>query len=1289
MNKHLLFQVFYRNMCWLRGVSVLTGFLFILICLNDKIRLNQAIEISLIELITDEQGNPIDQFNLDSKLFINDTDIDDIAENIIFNQTDIDDIQSLKEELYTQEEYMKLKESGKRCFYGLNCLYGLDSMNDFIYKEGLQESQSLLINQTLIENDQFNKYFGDENKYRFIKLDNGLKVFLVSNSLLYTSSLSLGIEVGSAHDPEGIEGVSYLLTQELFKKEANTTGDTDFRKLLDDNNGYFNVESNKLSTIYSYNIKSKHFKSSVNAFRKRLDKSVITWSSLDESISQVTELTELFKRVDSLQELQLKRDLSNSSHVFHRFPYGTNETLREIPSKNNLSVHEETIRFKKNYYSPHLMVLSISTSLSLDTTEELVRNAFSDLVSTEVTPEKPEKFSKNVNHPYDTLIGKFIEIKSHTPEAYITMEFPIPNQSKLWKYKLGSYAKYFLTQRFHDGFLDKMTELGWVREIEVDVINYDTGFSNLVVKATLVDSDRNKLVRVIQAIFATLDAVKSAKYNKYLDEQVRRVEQGILKQYKSTGYYKYSKNIVKSLLESGCSPENVLLVPYELEAIDHDYVRMILEYLNPFNMLLTFSSSSFSRNSKDFLLSSEVYGESGWDWFSRKFMSFMRIIRRSFMRAKPGEYPNFKVEKHLNANYLITDIPMKTLEIFEGSTKNLALERLGFNITEIVINYPKQYKIYTYDIPPQVHPKLLVESLASYIKYTSNTTEDIDETLMNKVLSGFNEFVSPIAYSTFYFPINVGVPKISLSSRIFIQPKSLVVYGFQSLPKTNARLVTLSYLFMKSFKYAIPSEYREWIVESNYNSISELQNSFLGIEFKWTNYTSSFDDFFSTVVNGLRKYASFINKSHFNHAKSDFESILNKISSLHSKTLAEHTSFEILNFYMMTPSMFSQALKSIKFKDVIDFASYVIKMGSIESLVIGNCTPMQVNSYLLKIGRILNRDFIAVSDVTNLRFLNNSTHVAFGEDTSNTQYIDLNLKNRLENSATSNQRIEFNNNTILDISSNDEIYSGTNITRKISSIDSLEKAFLPEGSYKGKWINRINMDTLPKEYQEIFYLKQCSNSNEDHSVVYMEIQIGKYSEEMLAFLHLVVNLDIKNAFKQFTLSEYPKTEFAISPYSIGTSYLLLKIMISSTEYSIIKLTSLAVQFYNKYFTLVTPLISRDEFKKGVNRAVANIEIPHINMVELLDQYSSSLLDRKSDPNWKYIQVAYLLNLNYNEFLNRWGVFIKPAKVLISIVKTHVSAIEMAEANSFQLEGYNRINSTSLVKKIAIENNFIT
>lgn len=1241
-----------------RALILVWAFMMLRCLSRDERTDHQAVGMSWIEMITDKNGNLVNQFELDSKLLINSTDIDDISESIIFNETEISSIQSLKERLHSEEEDAKLKESGKRCLYGLDCLYGLGSMNSLISREDSLQSSSSLRNWTRIEDDRFNKYLGDENKYRYLKLDNGLRAFLVSNSLLYTSSLSLGIEAGSAHDPEGIDGISYLLSQELFKRaDGNGTAETDFRRLLDDHNGYFNVESRKFSTTYSYNIKSMHFQSSVRAFKERLSREEITWNSLENSISDTAELTSMLGKVDSLQEEQLRRSLSNPLHVFHRFPYGTNETLREVPSKNNLSVYEEVVKFKRMYYSPHLMVLSISTSLSLDTAEELVKSVFSDLASTGVSPPGLEELSGNVTHPYSTLIGKYVEIVSRTPEAYITMEFPIPNQSKLWKYKLGSYVEYFLSQRFHDGFLERMTKIGWVRDVEVDVVNDDTGFSNLVIKATLVDSNRDNLVRVVQAIFATLDAVKIAKYNRYLDEQIRRVEHGILKQYKSTGYYRYSKNIVRSFLESGCSPENVLLVPYELEAIDHDYVKIMLEHINPFNMVLTFSSGSFSRNSKDFLLSSQVYGESMWDSFSRRFMSLMRRIRRSFLRARPGEFPNFGKEKYLKANYLITDIPEKILNIFENSNQSLALEHLGFNITEIVIDYPKQYKIYTYDIPAQVHPQLLVESLAAYIKFTSNTTEEIDEVLMNRVLSGFNEFVSPLAYSTFYFPINVGIPKISLCSRIFVQPKSLVVYGFHSLPKTNARLVTLSYLFMKSFKYAIPSEFREGVVESRFSSISELQNSFLGIEFKWTNYTSSFDSFFLTVVNGLRTYGSFVSQSHLNQAKSDFESILNKISTLRSKTLAEYTSFEILNFYTMTSSMFVQALKSIKFKDVVDFASYVIKAGSIESLVIGNCTPIQVNSYLLKIGRMLNRDSLSVKDVTNLRFLNNATHI---------------------HSYTEAERTGFD----------PDDSSAINITRRASVVEPQEKTFLPEGSYKGKWINRINMDILPAEYKNVFHLKKCSNQNEDLSVVYMEIQVGRYSEEMLAFLHLVVSLNIQGAFKQFTASEYPSTELSISPYAIGTSYLLLKIMISSAEYSVIKLTSLAVQFYKKYFTMVTPLVSREEFKKAVSRAVTDIEIPHIKMEELLEQYSASLLDRKSDPNWKYIQVAYLLNLNYNEFLNMWGVFFKPAKVLVAIVKTHVSAIEMAEANSFQLEGYNKINSTSVVKKVAIENNFI-
>ncbi|XP_664846.1 hypothetical protein [Cryptosporidium hominis TU502] len=163
---------------------------------------------------------------------------------------------------------------------------------------------------------------------------------------------------------------------------------------------------------------------------------------------------------------------------------------------------------------------------------------------------------------------------------------------------------------------------------------------------------------------------------------------------------------------------------------------------------------------------------------------------------------------------------------------------------------------------------------------------------------------------------------------------------------------------------------------------------------------------------------------------------------------------------MMTPSMFSQALKSIKFKDVVDFASYIIKMGSIESLVIGNCTPMQVNSYLLKIGRILNRDFVAVSDVSNLRFLNVSTNFADIEDNNIIEYTDFNLTNKL-NSTNSNHSLEFNINTIVYVSYHDEGYSGTHSARIISPTAYSVEAFLTAGTFYAKSILSDPPSLLP------------------------------------------------------------------------------------------------------------------------------------------------------------------------------------------------------------------------------------
>ncbi|KAH7648945.1 secreted insulinase like peptidase [Cryptosporidium bovis] len=1281
--------------------------------------------VSLIEIYSENPNLELNPNYDENSVIYGMLEKNETLQYITFNESDIMKIEVLKQKLHEEEELQKLKKSGLKCYYGLKCLYNI---NDDVVENLDGEYPSEL------ENDDFERFLGDENKYKYFTLDNGLRVFLLSNDMLYTSSLSLGVKVGNGYDPEHLNGLSFLITEMIFKKGEEKEDVRDFRTLIDENNGYFNIDTRTYHTIYSYDIKSKLFQDSILSFINCLTRELSEVDSLENSINDVSEMVRLFSRVDILREQQLIRSLSNPNHTFHRFPYGNNETLVQVPGYYNISTLEEAIKLKNERYIPKLMTLSVATNLSIDTVEKLIRNYFSVLknpqeelsvknkedplsisedngvgVGTENEVRYIEKEKENngdgenvntgggeesdeaVRHPYYHLIGKFIEFKSKDSNGYMKLEFPIPRQNKLWRKKAGHYIKYFLSRNFKGGLLDYLTYNGWVRNLDVNVINDDSGFSLLVIKVTLVNSNRDSIVRILQAIFSVLDSVLAAKCDENLFEQIRRVEQGYLKQYQCTGYYKYSKEIISSLFETECYPNVVLKVPYEFEKIECSTLEKLIRYINPYNMVILISSRTFYRNSSDFLLSNEVFGESVWHRFRRNFMSLVRRFKRCFLRPSIGEYPRYIKEYYLNGEYLISDIPENILKLLAESNNEFSQKYIGFNITEITINYPELYNIYTYDIPQQSHPELLFDSLSSYIKYTTKTSEVIDETYLNKVLSTYNEYLSPLAYYTYYYPTNVGIPRLGVSSRIFAQPKSVLAYGFQSFPKTNARLVTLSYLFSKSFKYALDQEYRDGIAEMEFKSLSELQVSFLGIEIRWTNYNYNFDRFFNSVLSGLSNYGTFVTNSHLSQAKSDFESKLDKLSSLNNAILAEDISFEILNFYYMTLSMFKQAIKSVKLRDVIDFANYIINVGTIETLVIGNCTPMQVNSYLIKLSNALGRKG-SIQTANNLRYLNMDKIPSFLRRAFSDGFEKI-AKKVNEDGFSTNETVAVNNETSnisnkidLDLHLNNATNS---VERRISTIEDTEKSFLSEGTYKGRWVNRISMDNLSSVYRNAFYLKQSSNRDDNVSVVYLEIQIGSYTEEMLAFLKLVTNLNIRGVFKEFVSEKYPNSSIAVKQYAIKTSYLLFKIMVSSPEYNVVALTSLAIQFYYKYFKMVTSLVSREEFKKAVNLTISSIDIPHTDIDKLLEQYTVSLLDRKSSLNWKYIQVAYLLNLNYNEFLNNWSIFSNPPKLIISVLKQNASPVEVAEANSFELEGFLRLNTTSFIKKISVESNFIT
>jgi secreted Zn-dependent insulinase-like peptidase len=56
----------------------------------------------------------------------------------------------------------------------------------------------------------------DTNKYRYLKLDNEMKVLLISDERAKNAAVALTVNVGNLDDPYGLDGCAHLCEHMLF-----------------------------------------------------------------------------------------------------------------------------------------------------------------------------------------------------------------------------------------------------------------------------------------------------------------------------------------------------------------------------------------------------------------------------------------------------------------------------------------------------------------------------------------------------------------------------------------------------------------------------------------------------------------------------------------------------------------------------------------------------------------------------------------------------------------------------------------------------------------------------------------------------------------------------------------------------------------------------------------------------------------------------------------------------------------------------------------------------------------
>ena len=105
----------------------------------------------------------------------------------------------------------------------------------------------------------------DSREYRFLQLDNKLRVMLIHDPEADKSAASLDVKVGCSLDPKPLYGTAHFLEHMLFQGTEKYPRENEYSEYMQNHGGYNNAYTSLTDTNY-------HFECSNPGFEEGLDR---------------------------------------------------------------------------------------------------------------------------------------------------------------------------------------------------------------------------------------------------------------------------------------------------------------------------------------------------------------------------------------------------------------------------------------------------------------------------------------------------------------------------------------------------------------------------------------------------------------------------------------------------------------------------------------------------------------------------------------------------------------------------------------------------------------------------------------------------------------------------------------------------------------------------------------------------------------------------------------------------------------------------------------------------------
>ena len=420
----------------------------------------------------------------------------------------------------------------------------------------------------------------DKRNYRYLVLDNQLRVLLISDATTEKSAAALDVNVGANQNPVDRAGLAHFLEHMLFLGTEKYPQAGEYQEFISQHGGSYNAYTAAENTNYFFDIDNDQLEPALDRFAQFFIAPLFTGEYVERERNAV--YSEYLSKLkdDGRREWDVYRELMNPLHPGSRFSIGD---LKSLDDREGHSVRDDMIAFYQQYYSSHLMSLVVLGRENLDTLEASVRKRFS------VVPKRDIEIANKYPPLFDKKqLPATLELKPEKELRQLTFNFPIPNPEQYYEKKPFDYIANFLGHEAEGSLLSLLKRLGWA-----EAVHAGTGLhsrSDAVFQLTIQLTPKGVVARnqIVSLVFYCIEQLQTRGLSFWRYSELQQMAE-LNFQFQEKSAPLQTVSTLAGAMKT-YSAKDILRGRYIYDAYDERLIKKGLSYLTTDNVLLVLAA---------------------------------------------------------------------------------------------------------------------------------------------------------------------------------------------------------------------------------------------------------------------------------------------------------------------------------------------------------------------------------------------------------------------------------------------------------------------------------------------------------------------------------------------------------------------------------------------------------------------------------------------------------------------------------------------------------------------------